>query len=172
MTKKLPSDLPNWLTYLFGWLLKKSLRNFKYFHVFKIYPTSRYENQCQMLESIFVVSQDSRNLPCEADGKNPGKDIGSKGIGAFWPWLGPNIGQNGVIKWRFFESFAKILHCVCTRIASRQILFCPIPIPTSERPFMDTRTKNTIKNWVCTRIMVIRVVEFSSGGYKIRKMLA
>ena len=115
-------------------------------------PTSRYENQCELFEIIFVVFQDIRNLPCESDGKNPGKDIGSKGIGAFWPWLGPNIGQNGVIKWRFFESFAKILHCVCTRIASRQILFCPIPIPTSERPFMDTRTKNTIKNWVCTYI--------------------
>ena len=110
-----------------------------------------------MLEIIFVVFQDSRNLPCETDGKNPGKDIGSKGIGAFWPWRGPNIGQNGVIKWRFFESFAKILHCVCTRIASRQILFCPIPIPTSERPFMDTRTKNTIKNWVCTYIRMSTV---------------
>ena len=39
----------------------------------------------KMFEIIFVVFQDSSNLPCEADGKNPGKDIGSKGIGAFWP---------------------------------------------------------------------------------------
>jgi hypothetical protein len=58
---------------------------FKLFHVFKIYPTSRYENQCQILESIFDIFQDSRNLLCEAEGKNQGKDIGSKGIGAFWP---------------------------------------------------------------------------------------
>ena len=37
------------------------------------------------LKSFMIVFQDSSNLTCEADGKNPEKDIGSKGIGAFWP---------------------------------------------------------------------------------------
>ena len=43
-------------------VIKKPSTGSNFVHVFKILPSSRYENQWQMLKTIFMESQDSRNI--------------------------------------------------------------------------------------------------------------
>jgi hypothetical protein len=43
--------------------LKESLWNFRLFNFFETYPIRIYKNYCQILEILFVVSQDSRGMP-------------------------------------------------------------------------------------------------------------
>ena len=116
-------------------------------------------NATLSIAESFPVEDNFESLKFVNDNEKNDEEIKnvSKGIAAFWLWPDPSIGQDGVIKLRFSESFAKILHCVCIHIALRRTLFWPIPILTSERPFMDTRTKNTTKNWVCMYVLCMYV---------------
>ena len=58
----LPDGL-NWLCYFAG-STKKPSWEFNLFHIFGIPPSSRHEKRCQILQTIFLVFQYSRNSQC------------------------------------------------------------------------------------------------------------